>query len=158
MRYASRIMRGLVFVLALVGAGCNGQLDCDGAYTVGDEFTDAEVESFRSAAERWRAFSGREVSIERGDGEFCHVRRVGVIDSRPEVASRWEPWSGNILVARRAEAYGEFENAFLHEFGHSMGLKHVRDPDAIMHWAIGVRLTDDDWRECERVGACRSPR
>lgn len=152
-------MKAFLLGFALVGLGCSSREDCDGVYTVGAGFTSAERTMMTSAASRWAVLLGRPVTLTQGPGSACHVQAVSEITDAyvggMTVGGEEYGHAGNISIASGARSSPElFERVILHELGHGFGLKHVEDPNAVMHIVAGADFTDADLEECRAVGAC----
>ena len=130
--------------LCLVSCGA-GDVECE----IDAVFTDKQQSEIRRAAATWNAFTVREVTFApEGEGDWLILPAKVTLD-RLGYAQRKRRLIRINPVTPDDQVYA----VALHEFGHALGLGHVKkgvmDPDRQT-----IEFSEDDMAECRRAGAC----
>lgn len=152
----------LALFLCVVGTSCAySDLQCQGVFEVGSEFSYRESQAIYRGMYRVNNFTGQNTIVA---GNYCYSVNKGNIPT----AGYYYPSSGNITVntakvdsliddALKDTAIPDIllEKIVAHEFLHSVGLGHVSN--GIMAQTINAQteFTQEDYTECKRVGVCK---
>lgn len=163
-------LKTALFIAALVSQACAP----GGAFLVDSRFTASERLEIQRAADTWEAYgahidlvwdqhtNGTEArSIVRAAGD----REAFAIDpeliNHPNSPGLTKTAIGHETIVILPERVGQTNPLWYvvaHEFGHALGMAHIDDPRAIMHWtntAVSARcVTQADLEEMCRTGEC----
>ena len=142
-------MRKLGVAAALAGAlaivpSCDGDtVEC----TIDPTFTDYQHAQIELASDAWNAFTVRRITFTEG-GEWLILPAL--------VPGGWKGHASrrrSLIRISPLTPDNEIYAVALHEFGHRLGLGHVRrgvmDPQRQT-----TEFSEEDFAECRRVGAC----
>jgi hypothetical protein len=142
------LSRALVFVLALIAAGCSGlALGAGDSEICVGELTSSEAAAVREAVSEWNETVGTTMTAHEecvgGPKSWRVVRRTG----KRLMGSERPGYSENLL-ALYYETFVTHDDArvtALHELGHILGLRHL-GPNTVMAPDRNdvLHLTDDD--------------
>ncbi len=141
-----RVGRGLLALASLWLTSCGaGDVECE----IDAVFTDQQQAEIRRAAADWNKFTTRVVTFApEGEGDWLILPAKVTLD-RLGYAQRKRRLIRINPVTPDDQVYA----VALHEFGHALGLGHVKqgvmDPDRQT-----IVFSDDDMAECRRAGAC----
>lgn len=137
---------GLLAVVSLCVVSCGeGDVECE----IDAVFTERQQSEIRRAASHWNAFTTRAVTFApEGEGDWIILSAKVTLD-RLGYAQR----KRRIIRINPVTPDDQVYAVALHEFGHALGLGHVKkgvmDPDRQT-----IVFSEDDMAECRRAGAC----
>lgn len=149
----------LTAILSLWVSGCLFKTDCDGSYRVAENtFSPLEVDSINSAVTRLNKFAGhRSVSI-APNGQ-CLIQK----ESFTEHTGYYHGENGTIGIdAERihlpymTDSYYSYslEAVIIHEFLHSLGMKHIPGKGVMNNEVADKEFTEGDRIACVTAGIC----
>jgi hypothetical protein len=137
---------GLLAATALSLSSCgDGAVECE----IDAVFTEAQSAEIRRAASDWNKLSVRPVVFApEGEGDWL-ILPASVTLNRLGYAQR----KRRLIRINPLTPDDQVYAVALHEFGHALGLGHVKrgvmDPDRQT-----IEFSDEDMAECRRAGAC----
>lgn len=138
-------MRLLFFVVVAMLAGCGPRtdwtLDLDPAFTADERAT------LRHAAQMWRDFAGADIELREPATVYGPPYVLRVKPGADADGNTTTP--DGIVLLRPGFSLGQAA----HEFGHLLGLHHVRS-GVMQEHDPPASFSGYDREECERAGAC----
>ncbi len=132
--------------VALLGACASDEITCE----IDQAFTSDEQQVIAAAADAWNQVANVKI-VFTDDGEWLILSA----ESPPGIQGMKESERKIVRIDPHITLTRTYVIA-LHELGHVLGLKHTTR--GVMHpTGQSATFSDEDIRECERVGACTEP-
>jgi hypothetical protein len=135
-----------VIALAALAAGtmsCAGDgVDCE----IDSEFTDTEQSEIRRAADDWNAIAIREVRFVQ-EGDWL------ILPASTSIGLGLAQGKRRLIRINPSTPEDQVYAVALHELGHALGLRHVKQGVMDPHRQTIV-FSNEDMAECRRAGAC----
>ena len=171
--HCTRFLGATVFTISALLQGCIGSK----TFYVDDRFTEQEEERIKDAAAMWEAATGGALQfdvvfgkrVDVTETEHNAIVKVGaraafnrfprmISDTRPAFYYPGTAFESSLIVVITDRIEGDIlRPTIAHEMGHSFGLQHVREEQALMHENLNDDVTkcvtDVDLREARRYVA-----